>query len=31
VAVASRDEGDLGVMSLDDFIAKLAPELVSRL
>ena len=31
VAVASRDEGDLGVMPLDDFIAKLAPELVSRL
>ncbi len=31
VAVASRDEGDLGVMPLDDFIAKLMPEIASKL
>ena len=28
VAVACRDNGDLGSMSLEDFIAKLMPEIV---
>jgi threonyl-tRNA synthetase len=31
VAVACRDEGDLGVMSIDAFIAKLLPEIASKL
>ena len=31
VSVACRDNGDLGSMALDDFIAKLVPEMVSRL
>ena len=31
VAVACRDNGDLGSMPLDDFIAKLMPEIASKL
>ena len=31
VSVACRDNGDLGSMSLDDFVGKLIPEIVARL
>jgi threonyl-tRNA synthetase len=31
VAISCRDNGDLGSMSLEDFIAKLIPEIASKL
>jgi len=31
VAIACRENGDLGSMSLEDFIAKLMPEIASKL
>ena len=31
VAISSRDDGELGSMSLEDFIAKLRPEIASKL